>query len=380
MAARRDRRNAMKETPVAVPMLDLARVHAPIREELAAALLEVLDSGAYCYGPYIEGFEHALAEHAGARRAVAVSSGSDALLVALMALDVKPGDEIVTSAFTFFATAGAIVRRGAVPVFADIDPVTFNIDPADVEAKITDKTVGILPVHLFGQAADMDRTNALAGRHGLWVLEDAAQSIGARAGGRMCGTLGTAGIYSFYPAKNLGALGDGGAVVTDDDDLADRVVILRDHGMSPRYHHKVVGGNFRMSSFQAAALSVKLPHLESWEQTRRRAAATYNELLADDDRFVTPAELPGNYHVYNQYEIRVKDGRRDAAAAALKDADIGFAIYYPVPLHLQECFAGLGGRPGDLPVTEQACDEVLALPIMVEPDACREVAAALKTI
>ncbi|MFO7899358.1 MAG: DegT/DnrJ/EryC1/StrS family aminotransferase [Planctomycetota bacterium] len=366
---------------MAIPLLDIhAMMHEPIRDELIDALVEVLDSTRYIGGPYVERFESELADYVGARRAVGVSSGTDALLVALMALDVGPGDEVITTAFTFFATVGSIVRLGATPVFADIDPVTFNIDPAKIEGQITDRTAGIIAVDLFGQSAEMDAIAGLADEHGLWVVEDAAQSIGGLHHGRMCGTMGTVGTYSFFPAKNLGALGDGGAVVTDDDALADKIAVLRNHGSKPKYHHKLVGGNFRLDALQAAALSVKLPRLEDWEETRRRAAATYTERLADDDRFVTPVEADGNRHVFNQYELRVKGGKRDAAAAALDEAEIGHAIYYPVPLHLQECFADLGGREGDLPATEQACREALAVPIMVEPSVCETVADVLKTI
>jgi len=365
---------------VAIPMLDIPKMHGPIRDELAAKLVEVLDSGSYIRGKYVDAFERELAEYVGAERAVGVSSGTDALLVALMALGVRPGDEIITTPFTFFATAGAVARLGATPVFVDIDPVSFNIDPALIEERMTDRTVGIIPVHLFGQSADMDPILALAERKGVWVLEDAAQSIGARHDGRMSGTMGTVGIYSFYPAKNLGAIGDGGAVVTNDAALGEKIVLLRDHGQNPTYYYKMVGGNFRLDGIQAAALSVKLPHLRTWEETRRSAAALYAELLADDDRFVTPAELPGHRHVFNQYELRVLDGRRDDAMAKLKDAGIGCAVFYPVPLHLQECFAGLGGREGDFPAAERACGEVLALPVCVDEPAVREVASVLTAL
>jgi len=363
-----------------IPLLDIVKMHAPIRGELLAAMTEVLDSGSYINGRYVERFETQLAEHAGTRRAVGVTSGSDALIVAMMALGVKPGDEVVTSAFTFFATAGAIVRLGAKPVFVDIDPVTFNIDPARIEDSITDRTVGIMPVHLFGQSADMDKINAAARKHGVWVLEDAAQSIGALYKGRMCGAMGTAGTYSFFPAKNLGGIGDGGAVVTNDDELADKMLVIREHGSKPKYHHKVVGGNFRLDALQAAVLSVKLPHLREWEEKRRKAAATYAELLAGNDLYVPPVEVRDCRHVFNQYELRVGQGKRDTAASKLRDADMGHAIYYPIPLHLQECFAGLGYKRGDLPVTEKMCDEVLAVPILVDADACKEVVSVLQTV
>ena len=363
-----------------IPMLDIPQMHAPIRDELAAKLIEVLDSGAYIRGRYVEAFETELADYAGVKRAIGVSSGTDALLAALMALDVKPGDEIVTTAFTFFATAGAIARLGAKAVFIDIDPVTFNIDPGKIAGAVTDKTVGIVPVHLFGQSADMDKINAVAEAKGLWVLEDAAQSIGALYNGAMCGAMSTIGIYSFYPAKNLGAIGDGGAVVTNDEALGEKVALLRDHGQNPTYYYRMVGGNFRLDGIQAAALSVKLPHLKTWEETRRRAAAAYAELLAGNDLYVPPVEMPGCRHVFNQYELRVRDGKRDDAMAALKAAGIGCAVFYPVPLHLQECFADLGYKNGDLPDTEQACEEVLALPVCVGEDVCSEVAAVLGTV
>ena len=366
---------------MAIPMLDIpSMLHEPIRDELIQKLVEVVDSARYINGPYVEQFETELADYVGSERAVGVSSGTDALIIALKALGAGPGDEVITTAFTFFATVGSIARVGATPVFADIDPVTFNIDPVDIEAKVTDRTVGVVAVDLFGQAADMTTIADLADKHGLWVVEDAAQSIGAMHNGRMCGTLGTIGTYSFFPAKNLGALGDGGAAVTDDRALADKMTMLRQHGAGPEYHHKLIGGNFRLDAIQAAALSVKLPHLKGWEETRRRAAATYAELLEDDDRFVTPVELDGNRHVYNQYELRVKDGLRDKATEALRRAEIGHAIYYPVPLHLQECFAELGGKEGDLPVSEQASREVLAVPVMAEPGVCEVVADVLKSI
>jgi len=363
-----------------IPLLDIVKMHAPIRAEILAAMTEVLDSGSYINGRYVERFEAQLAGHVGTRRAVGVTSGSDALIVAMMALGVKPGDEVVTSSFTFFATVGAIVRLGAKPVFADIDPVTFNIDPDRVEDSITDRTVGIMPVHLFGQSADMDKINAIARKHGVWVIEDAAQSIGALYRGRMCGAMGTAGTYSFFPAKNLGGIGDGGAVVTNDDELADKMLVIREHGSKPKYHHKVVGGNFRLDALQAAVLSVKLPHLGEWEEKRRKAAATYAGLLAGSELYVPPVEVRGCRHVFNQYELRVGQGKRDAAAAKLRDADIGHAIYYPIPLHLQECFAGLGCKKGDLPVTEKTCDEVLALPILVDGNTCKEVVSVLQTV
>ena len=358
-------------------MLDIVKMHAPFRNELIAKLTEVLDSGSYINGKYVEQFENELAQYTGTKKAVGVTSGTDALILALMALDVKPGDEIITTSFTFFATVGSIVRLGAKPVFADIDPVTFNIDAAEIESKITRRTVGIMPVHLFGQPCDMQKINAIASKHKLWVVEDAAQSIGALQNGVMCGAMSTIGTYSFFPAKNLGCIGDGGACVTNDAALGAKMEILRNHGMNPRYYHKLVGGNFRLDALQAAVLSVKLPHLKAWETKRRAAAQCYETLLAGNKNIVTPIELPGNYHVYNQYELRVLGGRRDSAMKALTDAGIASAIYYPVPLHLQECFTNLGGSPGDLPITERACEEVLAVPIMIGDAECRVVAEVL---
>lgn len=360
-------------------MLDIVKMHAPIRSELVGKLTEVLDSGSYINGKYVEQFEQELAAYTGTKKAIGVTSGSDALIVALMALDVKPGDEIITTAFTFFATVGAIVRLGAKPVFADIDPVTFNINENDIESKVTRRTVGILPVHLFGQPCDMQKINAIAAKHNLWVIEDAAQSIGALQRGAMCGAMSTIGTYSFFPAKNLGCIGDGGACVTNDAVLGAKMEILRNHGMNPRYYHKLVGGNFRLDALQAAALSVKLPHLKSWETKRRNAAKCYAKLLAGNKNIVTPVELDGNYHVYNQYELRVLNGKRDAAMKALTDAGIASAIYYPVPLHLQECFVNLGGKVGQLPATEKACHEVLAVPIMVDEPECKAVCEVLNT-
>ena len=365
---------------MAIPMLDVNAMHDPIRDELIDKMIEVLDSASYIGGPFVDQFETQLAEYAGAKRAVGVSSGTDALLLGLMGLGLQPGDEVITTSFTFFATVGSIVRLGGRPVFVDVDPVTFNIDPGQIEEKITDRTVGIIPVDLFGQAAELDRIREIADARGLWVVEDAAQSIGALHHGRMCGTLGTLGTYSFYPAKNLGAAGDGGAILTDDDALADKLAVLRNHGSKPKYYHKLVGGNFRLDAMQAAILSVKLPHLKEWEEARRVAAAAYADLLAADDRFVTPVETDGNYHVFNQYELRVLGDKRDAAVAKLNDAKIGNMIYYPVPLHLQECFADLGGKPGDLPETERACDEVLAVPILVHPSVCEQVVEVLKGV
>ena len=349
--------------PPPIPMLDIVRLHAPLAGALRRAFDETLAGGRFIGGPAVERFEAELADHVEARRAVGVSSGTDALLVALMALGVRPGDEVITSPYTFFATAGAIARLGARPVFADIEPDGLNIDPAAVEAAVTGATVGIVPVHLFGQTAALDPLVELAERRGLWVLEDAAQAIGARHRGRPAGAIGDAGIYSFFPAKNLGALGDAGAVVTGDDALADRIRALRQHGGARRYEHDEVGGNFRLDALQAAFLSVKLPHLAGWEEGRRRVAGRYRAGLGDVGGLELPEERAGRRHVFNQHVVRVGGGRRDALRGALADAGVASAIYYPRPLHLQPCFAGLGLREGDLPEAERAARETLAIPV-----------------
>jgi dTDP-4-amino-4,6-dideoxygalactose transaminase len=363
-----------------IPLLDLVRLHAPLAADLHAAFDDLLDGGRYIGGPAVEGFERALAAHVGAARAVGVSSGTDGLLASLMALRVKPGDEIVTSPYTFIATAGAIARLGAKPVFADIEPAGLGVDPAAVEAAITPRTVGILPVHLFGQAADMDPILDIAARRGLWVLEDAAQAIGARYRERCVGTLGTAGVLSFFPAKNLGALGDAGAVITGDGALADRIAALRRHGGAEKDRHDEVGGNFRLDALQAAFLSVKLPHLARWEEGRRRVAERYGDLLAGIDGLALPARLPGRSHVYNQYVVRIGGGLRDAVRAALRAAGIDTAIYYPVPLHLQPCFAHLGHGPEAFPQAEAAARETLAIPVdpLIEEADQERVAAAIR--
>jgi dTDP-4-amino-4,6-dideoxygalactose transaminase len=344
-------------------MLDLRRLHAPIAGELRQAFDETLESGRFVMGPAVERFEESLAAAVGAPHAVGVSSGTDALLALMTALDVGPGDEVITTPFTFFATAGAIARRGATPVFADIEPASFNLDPSAVAAAVTERTVGVVPAHLFGQTAEMDPLVELADQRGLWVVEDAAQAIGARYRGRSAGTLARAAALSFFPAKNLGALGDAGAVLTGDGELAVRVRALREHGAAPKYHHRVVGGNFRLDALQAALLQVKLPLLAGWQQGRRRVAGRYAELLGGIEGLVLPVELDGRVHVYNQYVVRAGHGRRDDLRDALVEAGIGCAVYYPEPLHLQPCFASLGHRRGDLPEAERAAREALALPI-----------------
>ncbi len=343
-----------------VPLLDLAAQYAAIKPEIDAALARVVASQRFVLGPEVQACEEAVAAHVGCAHGVGVSSGTDALLVALMAEDIGPGHEVVTTPFSFFATAGAIARVGATPVFVDIDPVTFNIDPALIEDRVTARTRAILPVHLFGQMAGMAQVMEIARRRGLVVIEDAAQAIGARHDGQHAGSVGHYGCFSFYPTKNLGGYGDGGIVVTDDPERADKLRALRVHGETTRYHHRLLGANFRLDALQAAVIRTKLPHLDRWTEARIANAALYHSLLGDP---VLPRTVTDR-HVFNQFVVRVAD--RDRVQECLAAAGIGTAVYYPVPLHLQECFAGLGYRPGDLPASERAAREVLALPIFPE--------------
>jgi dTDP-4-amino-4,6-dideoxygalactose transaminase len=348
-----------------VKLLDLQAQYLPLRQEIRRAIDEVCDAQALILGPHVETFERNVAEYCGTTHAIAVSSGTDALLCALMALDLKPGDEVICPSFTFFATAGSIARLGAVPVFAEIDPRTFNIDPARVEEKVTPRTRAIMPVHLFGQAARMEPINEIARRHGLKVIEDAAQAIGAKRGGKRACNLGFAGCLSFYPTKNLGAFGDAGAICTNDDAFAQTCRLLRVHGSGHQYHHKLLGGMFRMAAIQAAVLNVKLKYLDGWHEARRRNAAIYDQLFKGS-KVVTPLIEDGNWSVYNQYVVRLPAEDRDRVKQRLADKGVGTGVYYPIPLHLQECFAHFGGKEGDLPETEKACREVLALPIYPE--------------
>jgi dTDP-4-amino-4,6-dideoxygalactose transaminase len=346
-----------------IPLLDLKAQFAPIRSEVLAAVTAVLDSQICIGGPVLAELETAMAAALGVPHAVGVSSGTDAILCSLMALGIGPGDEVITTPFTFFATVGCIVRCGATPVFVDIEPRTFNIDPARIEEKITSRTRAILPVHLFGQMCDMDAIQAIARRRQLPVLEDAAQAIGAHKGPQKAGTVGDIGCFSFFPSKNLGAAGDGGLIVTSDDTLAQRLKKLRNHGAQPKYFHQMVGGNFRLDPLQAAILLVKLPHLESWSALRRQHAQYYTARFAGSE--VTPPYIaPGSTSVFNQYVIRCRD--RAAVIARLKAAGVGHEIYYPRAMHQQECFASLGYRNGDFPEAERAAEEVLALPVYPE--------------
>jgi dTDP-4-amino-4,6-dideoxygalactose transaminase len=350
-----------------VPLLDLQRQNAPLRSELLDAIARVSDSNQFILGPAVGAFEKDIAAYLGVKHALGVSSGTDALLLALMALDVRPGDEVVTSTFSFFATAGCVARLGATPVLVDIDPVTFNLDPEATERAISARTKAIVPVHLYGQSADLHPILATARRANVPVIEDAAQAIGTRYKGCRVGGLGTIGCFSFFPTKNLGAFGDAGLVVTQDDELAQRMRLLRTHGAERRYFHKYIGGNFRIDTLQAAVLQTKLPHLDAWTAGRRRNADCYRALFHArglDDQVRLPLETEGNFHIYNQFVIRARD--RDGLQRHLAAAGVGSAVYYPVPFHLQECFAYLGHRRGDFPHAEEAADTVLALPIYAE--------------
>ncbi|HYO24431.1 MAG TPA: DegT/DnrJ/EryC1/StrS family aminotransferase [Lacipirellulaceae bacterium] len=358
---------AVAPTPSGVPMLDVNRQNGPLAAEFEAAIAEIARTGSFVHGPACKTFEAQIAEYCNVEHAIGCASGSDALLLALMALQVGPGDEVVLPSFTFFATASSVTRLGATPVFADILPETFNIDPADVARKITSRTKAIMPVHLFGQAADMDGLAAAA--PGLPIVEDACQAIGAEYRGAKVGGLGAVGCFSFYPTKNLGGWGDGGLMTTNDAKLAAALRVLRDHGQSPRYHHSLVGINSRLDAIQAAVLSVKLPRLDACAARRdanaRRYAAQFVRTGLDRS-LQLPQVAPGCSSVWNQFTVRVPGGRRDALQQFLNERKIGSAVYYPIPLHLQECFAAWGCQPGSLPVTEQAAREVLSLPIYEE--------------
>ncbi len=347
-----------------VPLLDLKAQYNTLRDEMKPVIDAVMESQYFVNGPAVKEFEQAVASYCGAKAAVGVSSGTDALIAALMSLGIGDGDEVITTPYTFFATAGSIWRVGAKPVFVDIERDTFNIDTAQIEAVITGRTRAIMPVHLFGQVADMDEIMAIAAKHDLHVIEDAAQAIGAEYKGRKAGSVGTAGCFSFFPSKNLGGLGDGGMVTTQDAELAGRLAQCRNHGMEPQYFHHWVGGNFRLDTLQAAGLLVKLPHLAGWSAKRRANAERYNELLADVEEVTTPTVRDYNVSIYNQYSIRVP--RRDELQEHLKAAEIGSAIYYPLSLHQQKCFETLGYAKGDFPESESAAAESLALPIYAE--------------
>jgi dTDP-4-amino-4,6-dideoxygalactose transaminase len=351
-----------------VPLLDLAEQHQQLRPELEAAIGRVLDTNAFILGSEVAELEREVANYCGTQYAVGCASGSDAILLALMALGVGPGDEVITTPYSFFATVSSITRLGATPVFVDIQSDTFNIDPAQIEAKITANTKAIEPVHLYGQCADMAAINEIASSRDIPVVEDAAQAIGAEENGNRAGSMSAIGCFSFYPSKNLGGLGDGGMMTTSDDALNRKLLGLRNHGAEEKYYHKYVGLNSRLDGFQGATLRVKLPHLESWTERRRDNASRYKRLFTDaglSEHIGIPVERANCRHIYNQYIIRVPN-RRDELRAFLTANGVGTDIYYPVPLHLQECFAYLGYREGDLPESERAAKETLALPIFPE--------------
>jgi dTDP-4-amino-4,6-dideoxygalactose transaminase len=400
-----------QSTTKMVPLLDLKAQYRTIREELREAMDRVAESQHFILGPEVEGLEREVAAYSQCEFGVGVSSGTDALLVALMAIDVKAGDEVITTPYTFFATAGAIARLGAKPVFVDIDPLTYNINPALIEAAITERTRAIIPVHLYGQMAEMDPIMEIAGRHNLFVIEDAAQAIGSEYKGRRAGSIGHLGCFSFFPSKNLGGFGDGGMVTTNDSALAARVKMLRTHGYSKKYYNKEVGGNFRLDALQAAVLRVKLKYLDQWTEGRQRNADTYRTLFTDAglslspesfdclnahcagggrpgecrletetaNGVVLPVGLSNRRHIYNQFVVRTH--RRGDLIRHLNERKIGNEIYYPVPMHLQECFAGLGYKLGDFPVSECAALQTLALPIYPEltEDALRTVVDSVAT-
>ncbi|MDP3442014.1 MAG: DegT/DnrJ/EryC1/StrS family aminotransferase [Ignavibacteria bacterium] len=367
-----------------VPLLDLKPQYHMLKKEIDDAVQRVIESQYFIMGPDIAELEKEICTYLNCKRAIGVTSGTDAILIALMAIDLQPDDEVIMPTYSFFATAGVVARMFAKPVFTDVDPVTFNMDPNDIEKKITTKTKAIIPVHLYGQSADMDKIMAIADKHKIYVIEDAAQAIGTQyKDGTFAGTIGHIGCFSFFPSKNLGGFGDAGIVTTNDDKLADKLKMLRMHGMEPKYYHKIIGGNFRLDSLQAAVLRVKLPHLDSWSQKRRDNAKLYTKLFIEaglsekegktkfdnKNKVLIPdavfkSEEVKNYHIYNQYIIRVES--RDQLWDFLKKKEIGCEVYYPVPFHRQECFAYLKNNDNDYPVSNFAAEHSLALPIYPE--------------
>ncbi len=366
-----------------VPLLDLKAQWAQVGDEIKAALEEVYDTQRFIMGPLVGAFENEIAEYCGAKHAVGCASGSDAIVLALMALDIGPGDEVIIPTFTFFATVGSVVRVGAKPVFADSDPVTFNMLPGEIERLATERTKAVMPVHLFGQVAEMEAITAACRARGIAIVEDAAQSIGAKYKGKRVGqTGGHIATFSFFPSKNLGCLGDGGMCVTDDETLAQRMAILRNHGAEPKYYHQLVGLNSRLDALQAAALRVKLKYLEEWHAGRRTNAADYDARLDGVHGVTTPRIHPDCWSIYNQYTLRIAGGRRNEVMDGLKARGIGCEIYYPVPLHLQQCFKELGGREGDCPNAEAMAGDAVSIPIYPELTQAQrdEVVAAIREL
>jgi dTDP-4-amino-4,6-dideoxygalactose transaminase len=351
------------KTQMRVPLLDLKAQYADIRHDIDAAVQRVMESARFIGGPEVTALEEEVARYSACPHAVACASGTDALLLSLRALDVGPGDEVVTSAFSFFASAGTIVNAGAQPVFVDIDPRTYNLDPHRLEAAITPLTKAVVAVHLYGQCCDLTAVRAVCEKHQIWLIEDAAQAIGSEWEGKRAGSVGDTGCFSFFPSKNLGGAGDGGMITVRDAALAERLRLLREHGAKPKYYHSIVGTNSRLDALQAAILRVKLKHLDRWSEKRAKNAAAYDALL-EGARLTRPHRDPRSRHIYNQYVIRAE--ARDALRQHLTDRGIGTEIYYPVPLHLQKCFASLGLQEGDMPQSEAAAREVLALPIYPE--------------
>jgi len=361
----------MIRAAMAIPLLDLKQQYAAIRDEALRVTAEIYESQLFILGKRVDDFERDFAAYCQTKHAIGVSSGTDALLEALMVLDVGAGDEVIVPAYSFFATAGVVARLGAVPVFVDIDLSDYNIDPQLIEAKITPRTKAIMPVHLYGQCAPMNAINAIAEARGIPVVEDAAQAVGSEYHGRRAGTIGTIGCFSFFPSKNLGAFGDAGAVTTNDDALAVKLVDYRVHGMRPKYYHHAVGGNFRIDALQAAMLHIKLPLLESWHEGRRRNADLYRSAFAGsgvNDRVILPEELPGRRHIYNQFILRFPEGRavRDRVLEHLKSVAIGCEVYYPLTLAEQECFKDIPGARDSYPNSETAAASTLAIPIFPE--------------
>lgn len=358
---------------VRIPLLDLKRQYESIKLEIDAAIRRVIESQQFILGPEVEQLEQEIADYCGVKHAIGVASGTDALLLSLRAAGIGSDDQVITTPFTFFATAGAIVNAGAQPVFVDIEPDTYNIAPNWLEdTLVRHSPKAIMPVHLYGQMADMDAIMDIARQHDLIVIEDAAQAIGAQYKGRKAGTIGRLGCFSFFPSKNLGGYGDGGMVVTDDDHLAEQVRMLRVHGSRTKYYHQVVGYNSRLDALQAAVLRVKLHHLDTWSTQRQRLAVRYRELLGDIAEIELPTTCPDRSHIYHQFTIRVRDGSRDALRSHLKQAGISTAVYYPLPLHLQECFDDLGYHRGRFPEAERASQQVLSLPMFPELSASEQ--------
>lgn len=349
-----------------IPFVDLKAQYHSLQPEVDEAMQSVLNRTAFIMGPEVQAFEKAFGEFIGVKHVVGVGSGTSALRLALIALGIGPGDEVITVPDTYIATCEAISHTGAQVVLIEADPQTYNLDPKGIEAAITEKTKAIMPVHLYGQPADMDEIMAIARRHNLYVIEDAAQAHGARYNGRRAGSFGDLACFSFYPGKNLGAYGDGGAVVTDDDDLAARLRLLHNHGQEVKYEHLVVGYCDRLDNLQAAVLGVKLPHLDDWNAARRERAAFYDECLANVPGIVTPQIAADNESVYHLYVIRVTDGRRDALQSFLGEAGIASGLHYPIPVHLQEAYADLAHKPGDFPISEQLASQGLSLPMFAE--------------